>query len=86
MWGRASRSESFGSHDTDGFLGGIQGGCDYQFAGGFVIGIQADYAWTNADSSSVSVLRPDVDIRSNIDSLGRLLFGSVMGGTVSSAT
>ena len=61
---------SFGSHDTDGFLGGIQGGCDYQFAGGFVIGIQADYAWTNADSSSVSVLRPNVDIRSNIDSLG----------------
>ena len=29
--------------------GGVQAGCDYQFAGGFVIGIQGDYAWSNAE-------------------------------------
>src|SRR5215211_511918 len=31
--------QSDGSHNADGFLGGVQGGCDYQFAGGFVIGV-----------------------------------------------
>ncbi len=44
--------EHHGQHDADGFLGGIQGGCDYQFGGpggGFVVGIAADYAWANAD-------------------------------------
>jgi outer membrane immunogenic protein len=30
----------FGSHTADGWLGGVQGGCDYQFAGtNWVIGI-----------------------------------------------
>jgi outer membrane immunogenic protein len=48
--------QSDGTHDPSGFLGGIQGGCDYQFAGGFVIGIAGDYAWTNADATSNSVL------------------------------
>jgi len=48
--------QSDGTHDPSGFLGGIQGGCDYQFAGGFVIGIAGDYAWTNAEATSTSVL------------------------------
>src|SRR5882757_6076511 len=26
---------SFGSHDVNSWLGGVQGGCDFQFAGGF---------------------------------------------------
>jgi outer membrane immunogenic protein len=45
-----------GSHDVDGFLFGIQGGCDYQFGGpggGFVIGIAADYAWADSDGDHV---------------------------------
>src|SRR5262245_20436894 len=49
---------SDGSHDADGWLGGIQGGCDYQFAGGWVVGIAGDYAWADADGSNVSVLFP----------------------------
>jgi hypothetical protein len=36
-------------HDVSGWLGGVQAGCDYQFAGGWVIGIQSDYAWTDAE-------------------------------------
>ena len=28
--------------------GGLQGGCNYQFAGGWVVGIQGDYDWTDA--------------------------------------
>src|SRR4029453_18989763 len=27
---------------------GLQAGCNYQFAGGWVIGIQGDYDWINA--------------------------------------
>jgi outer membrane immunogenic protein len=40
-----------GSHDANSWLGGVQAGCDYQFAGGWVIGIQGDYAWTEANGS-----------------------------------
>src|SRR5258705_6667568 len=47
---------SDGTHNPSGFLGGLQAGCDYQFAGGFVIGIAGDYAWTNAEATSTSVL------------------------------
>jgi outer membrane immunogenic protein len=49
---------SDGSHDPSSWIGGIQGGCDYQFSNGFVIGIAGDYAWTDANASSASVLFP----------------------------
>jgi outer membrane immunogenic protein len=45
-----------GSHDANGWLGGIQAGCDYQFAGGWVVGIQGDYAWTDAKGSNVDLI------------------------------
>src|SRR5262249_12806927 len=38
--GGAFYGQSLGEHATDGSLGGVQAGCDYQFAGGFVTGIQ----------------------------------------------
>ena len=44
---------NLGSHDANSWLGGVQVGCDYQFAGGFVIGIQGDYDWMNANGSHV---------------------------------
>jgi outer membrane immunogenic protein len=50
--------QSDGTHDADGWLGGVQAGCDYQFAGGFVIGIAGDYAWADADGSNASLLFP----------------------------
>src|SRR3954447_24922608 len=37
-----------GGHDADSWSGGVQAGCDYQFASRFVVGIQGDYAWTDA--------------------------------------
>jgi outer membrane immunogenic protein len=40
-----------GSHDANSWLGGVQAGCDYQFAGNWVVGIQGDYAWTGAKGS-----------------------------------
>jgi hypothetical protein len=51
-----------------GFLGGVQGGCDYQFAGGFVIGVAGDYSWTDADGSHVSPLFPGFINHTKVDS------------------
>jgi outer membrane immunogenic protein len=36
------------SADASSVAGGVQGGCNYQFAGGWVVGIQGDYDWANA--------------------------------------
>ena len=71
-------NEPLGEHDVDGFLGGIQGGCDYQFGGpggGFVIGIAADYAWANADGEHTrffNFVDDDVRFRSEIDSVASM--------------
>jgi outer membrane immunogenic protein len=46
---------AFGSHDANGWLGGIQGGCNYQ-VGGWVFGIQGDYDWANAEGNSPDAL------------------------------
>src|SRR5262245_41665320 len=43
------RSSDLGSHDVAGFMGGIQGGCDYQFAGHLVLGVQGDFSWANLE-------------------------------------
>ena len=85
----AALAES-GDHDVNGWLGGVQAGCDYQFAGGWVIGIQSDYAWTSAEASHVSLLDPTLTIQTQIESLasvtGRLgyawdrFLGYVKGG------
>jgi outer membrane immunogenic protein len=61
--------QSDGTHDPSGFIGGIQGGCDYQFAGGWVIGIAGDYGWTNADASNASILFPGFINHTRINSL-----------------
>jgi outer membrane immunogenic protein len=33
-------------------IGGVQGGCNYQFNGGWVVGIQADYDWAGNDDGN----------------------------------
>jgi outer membrane immunogenic protein len=75
----ASFGQSDGSHDADGFIGGVQGGCDYQFAGGWVIGVAGDYAWSDADGSHFSPLFPGFVNHTKVDSLasvtGRLGYG-----------
>ena len=82
---------SRGDHDVHGLLGGVQGGCDFQFAGGFVVGIQGDYAWTDAEGSHIiDPLVGDATIQTKIKSLatvtGRIgyswdrLLGYVKGG------
>src|SRR5262245_10580704 len=78
-----------GSHDANSVLGGIQAGCDYQFAGGWVIGIQGDYAWTDAKGSHFDVVDGVIDqtrVRSLATVTGRVgyaggrFLGYVKGG------
>ena len=44
-----------GEHTADGWLGGVQAGCNYEFANRFVFGIQGDYAWADAKGSHVDL-------------------------------
>jgi outer membrane immunogenic protein len=61
-----------GSHDANGWLGGIQAGCDWQFGagGGWVIGIQADYAWADADGSNIDLTDDRFTNHSTVRSVG----------------
>ena len=61
--------QSLGGHDVNHWLGGVQAGCDYQFAGSFVIGIQGDYAWTDAEGSHDSAREFGVVYHSKTKSL-----------------
>jgi outer membrane immunogenic protein len=78
-----------GNHTANSWLGGFQAGCDYQFAGNWVIGIQGDYDWMNAGASHIDA-RTGITLSSNAKSLasvtGRLghswdrFLGYVRGG------
>ena len=67
--GSLTFGQSDGTHNPSGVLGGLQAGCDYQFAGGFVAGIAGDYAWTDADGSNLSFLFPGFTNHSRVKSL-----------------
>jgi len=49
---------SYGSHQADSWIGGLQAGCNYQFAGGWVIGIEGDGSATQSDGQQVETLFP----------------------------
>jgi outer membrane immunogenic protein len=60
-WGRNDFTDTAGSvgavgatygNDTDGFLGGVQAGFDYQFAPNWVLGIEGQVSWANIDGST----------------------------------
>ena len=78
--------QSLGDHDANGVVAGVQVGCDYQFAGGFVIGIQGDYGWTNAKGSDGIGSTFNTTIRSLATVTGRFgyawdrFLGYVKGG------
>jgi outer membrane immunogenic protein len=67
--GGAFVGQSLGRHAATGGLAGGQAGCDYQFTGGFVIGIQGDYAWASAEGSHDSALETGVAYHSKARSL-----------------
>jgi outer membrane immunogenic protein len=45
-----------GSFDAGGFVGGGQIGCDYQFAGGWVVGAEGRAAWTSLKSTNAGTV------------------------------
>jgi outer membrane immunogenic protein len=56
--------------NTDGqFLGGIQGGADYQFAPNWVLGIEAQYSWLANDTNG-ALLPGNVLVTSSSDQIG----------------
>jgi outer membrane immunogenic protein len=61
--------QSLGSHVVNGWLGGVAAGCDYQFAGSWVIGLQGDAAWSNSAGSHDSTLETGVAYHSRVKSL-----------------
>src|SRR5271169_4688727 len=52
------------------FLGGVQGGFDYQFAPNWVIGAEAQYSWLTGNSGSGVVFPGGTVVTSNTDQLG----------------
>jgi outer membrane immunogenic protein len=52
-WSLAATGTDLGGHDADSWLAGAQVGCNIQVGGGWVFGIQGDYAWTDAEGSNV---------------------------------
>jgi outer membrane immunogenic protein len=70
--GGAFEGQSLGQHDVDGFIGGVQGGCDYQFSGGFVAGVQGGYGWTHADGTHASLRETGVFYHSAVDGIGEV--------------
>jgi outer membrane immunogenic protein len=59
-----------GSHDASSWLAGVQGGCDYQFNGRFVVGIQVDYDWMDASASHIDPVIAGRTYSSTTKSLG----------------
>ena len=52
------------------FLGGVQGGFDYQFAPNWVIGAEAQYSWLANNNTGVAVPGQHGLVTSNNDQLG----------------
>jgi outer membrane immunogenic protein len=70
--GGAFEGVSLGGHSVDGFIGGVQGGCDYQTASGIVIGVAGDYGWTNADGTHLSARETGVFYHSDVEALASI--------------
>lgn len=77
--GGAFYGESLGGHETNSWFGGVQAGCDYQFAAGLVLGLQGDYAFADAEGRHDSAHEFGVAYHSHTKSLstvtGRLGYG-----------
>ena len=76
--------QSLGGHDVERWTGGVQAGCDYQFAG-LVLGVQGDYGWARASGTHASAREIGVAYHSEVEALasvtGRIgyAWGSVLG-------
>lgn len=67
--GGAFQGVSLGGHSVDGFIGGVQAGCDYQAANGVVVGVAGNYGWTDADGTHPSARETGVFYHSEVEAL-----------------
>jgi len=58
------------NHNVDSWLAGIQGGCNYQFANNWVVGVQADYDWADGTGSGPHSTTGILTDQSHISNLG----------------
>jgi outer membrane immunogenic protein len=65
--GAFAGSNSLG--DSSRFLGGVQGGYDYQFAPNWVLGVEAQYSWMSSNNNGV-LFPGGTLVTSNSDQLG----------------
>ena len=70
--GGAFEGVSLGGHGVDGFIGGVQAGCDYQLQNGVVLGAGGDYGWTQADGTHPSTRETGVFYHSETQALASL--------------
>jgi outer membrane immunogenic protein len=83
--GGAFFGESLGEHAVGSWLAGVQAGCDYQLAGGFVAGLEGGYDFAHGEGSHDSAHEFGVAYHSEIKGLasatGRIgyAWGSFLG-------
>lgn len=70
--GAAFDGVSLGGHSVDGFIGGVQAGCDYQLENGVVLGAGGSYGWTQADGTHASTRETGVFYHSEVEALAAL--------------
>ncbi|MBR0872954.1 porin family protein [Bradyrhizobium tropiciagri] len=63
------------------FLGGVQGGFDYQFAPNWVVGVEAQYSWLTGGSNNGTLFPGGTVVTGNTDQLGSVTgrFGYTWG-------
>ncbi|WGD55852.1 porin family protein [Bradyrhizobium sp. CB1650] len=66
--GAFAGDNSFQSSDAR-FLGGVQGGFDYQFAPNWVVGVEAQYSWLPTNNNGV-LFPGGTQVTSNTDQIG----------------
>jgi outer membrane immunogenic protein len=67
--GGAFANQSLGGHEVDSWGGRAQAGCDYQFAGGYLAGLEGDYAFMGGAGSHASAHEFGVSYHSYVESL-----------------
>jgi len=56
--GSGAFGQPLGSDSAESWLAGGQAGCNHQFANRIVVGIQGDFAWTDARDSHIDLVAP----------------------------
>ena len=60
-YSRPANGANDGFHTADGFVGGGQVGCDYQFAGNWVVGVQGMIDWTDLDGTHRAISNTNIN-------------------------